>query len=41
VLRSFEVKIFLHKESQRTQKYWMYFKDDGFFCGEKDFFKTV
>ena len=35
VHRSFEVKIFTHKESQRTQEYWMYFKDDGFFVGKK------
>ena len=35
VLRSFEIKIFSHRNSQRTQKYWMYFKDDGFAVGKK------
>ena len=35
VLRSFEGKIFSHKNIQRTKKYWMYFKDDGFIVGKK------
>ena len=35
VLRSFEEKIFSHKDIQRTKKYFVYFKDDGFLVGKK------
>ena len=35
VLRSFEVKIFSHREVQRTKKYFVYWGDDGFPVGKK------
>ena len=35
VLCSFEKKMFSHRNIQRTQKYWMYFKDDGFSVGKQ------
>ena len=41
VLRSFEGKIFVHRNRWRPQKYSVYFKIVSGFCGEKDAFKTV
>ena len=35
VLRSFEEEIFSHKDIQRTKKYFVYFKDDGFLVKKK------
>ena len=35
VLRSFEAKIISHRSIQRTKKYFVYFKDDGFSVGKK------
>ena len=35
VLRSFEWKIFVCRNVQRTKKYWMYFKDDEFSADKK------
>ena len=35
MLRSFEVKIFSHRDIQRTKKYFVYFQDDGFPVGKK------
>ena len=38
---SFEGKIFFHRVNRRLQKYFVYFKDFGCFCGRKDSFKNV
>ena len=35
VLCSFEGKIFSHRRTQRTQEYFVYFKDDGSAVGKK------